>query len=366
MTIAPSIPEPIRVIVVDDSAFMRRVLKDLLEAEGDIQVLTCVEGPNSARSAIRELNPDVVTLDVEMPGMNGIDFLEKIMTLRPTPVVMVSSLTTRGADCSLAALELGAIDVVEKPVGTAGRSTFGARLVDAVKTASRSPIARYARARQKGTPVSAKASAPREHILEASPSHEASLVLFGASTGGIAALSEVLGHFDRSAPPIVVAQHMPNTFITRLAKRLDDTLDLDVAVAQDDEVLGRGQIRFAPATAHVRLSGSSSAPKVELDRSSGPVSGHTPSVDVLFESSTQLSGGGIVAALLTGMGRDGAVGLLKLRNADAFCIAQDEDTSVVFGMPGAAIKVGAPHAVLPIDQIGPAVAQRFGNKGDFK
>ncbi|MEO1550216.1 MAG: chemotaxis response regulator protein-glutamate methylesterase [Pseudomonadota bacterium] len=347
-----------RVIVVDDSAFMRRILKDLLDAEEDIEVINCAEGPNAARAAIRELDPDVVTLDVEMPGMNGIDFLEKIMKLRPTPVVMVSSLTTRGADCSLAALELGAIEVVEKPLGSSGRGTFGARLAQAVRTAANSPLARSkTRSGTSSPPIAA--NSPTTQKASAPTFSTANLILLGASTGGVSALSSVLQSFAKSSPPVVIAQHMPDTFIDRLADRLNETMSLDVSVARDGEVLGPGRVRFAPATSHVRLGGSSLTTKLSLDTQTGPVSGHIPSVDVLFQSGAELTGGGIVAALLTGMGRDGAIGMLKLREANAFCIAQDEATSVVFGMPGAAIKVGAPHAVLPIGDIGAQIAKFF-------
>lgn len=329
----------ISAVVVDDSLLMRMMVRDALERDGDISVAGLARDTTEARQLIKQVNPDVVTLDVEMPGMNGLEFLEKIMTLRPMPVIMVSSLTARGADATLAALEIGAVDVAQKPSGKDGAERFGQMLRDKVRMAAE------AKARLRGAPsrrpvaAGGMAAAPRGGPPPGGAWRRA-LIAIGASTGGVAALSRLLSDLPRNCPPIVIAQHMPPDYTSRFSNRLAEQLGRDVAEARDGEIIGQGAVRIAPGDYHLEIYRA--GPKARLSLSHGPpVSGHRPSVDVLFRSVAKAYGADAVGVILTGMGRDGAEGLHEMRRAGAHCLGQGPESCVVYGMPKAAAEVGA-------------------------
>jgi len=332
----------IKVLVVDDSALIREVLTRTLGKDGDIRVVGTAEDPLEARTKIKELNPDVVTLDIEMPEMNGLEFLEKIMRLRPMPVIMVSSLTHRGADASLAALEIGAFDCVGKPAPGDARP-FG-DLADKVKAAARSQHAAYRAARP-------------ELVVAAQPTPVSDyragrkVVAIGSSTGGVEALIAVLQKFPANCPPTVITQHMPPTFTKSFAERLNRICAPVVEEATDGARLQTGKIYLAPGgERHLQIS-NRNAPCCRLIERD-PVNGHRPSVDVLFDSVAELAGRNAVGVILTGMGRDGAAGLLKMRHAGARTVGQNEKTCVVYGMPRVAFELGAVELQLPLASIG--------------
>lgn len=324
---------PIRVLVVDDSPTIRNIITTTLSRDPEIEVIGSAGDPIEARAAIKELNPDVLTLDVEMPKMSGIEFLEKIMRLRPMPVIMVSTLTQAGAAISINALELGAFDCVGKPAFE--------DLVDKVKAAAR---ARVRPAGERITP------AKRQGVYR--PANK--LIAIGSSTGGVEALLQVLSHFPENCPPTVITQHMPASFTASFAARLDRTCAPKVAEATDGAPLVAGHVYLAPGgDAHLEVVGGMQ-PRCRL-REGGPVSGHRPSVDVLFQSVAEVYGRRAAGVILTGMGRDGAQGLLAMRNAGAGTIGQDEASCVVYGMPKCAFEIGAVERQLPLGAIGSAV-----------
>ena len=340
----------IKVLVVDDSALMRRVLSEILNSDPAIEVVGTAADPYIARERIRSLNPDVITLDVEMPRMDGLTFLKNIMRLRPMPVVMVSSLTERGADVTFQALEIGAVDFVTKPkVGQkSGLQEQAEVIIRKVKTASR--------ARPRMSPAA-----------EAKPKHDAGAILpekseqrpfmttdrilaIGASTGGTEAIKDILVPIGNDAPIILATQHIPPMFSAAFANRLDSLCRIRVVEAEDGMPLMPGNAYIAPGDAHLLLGRDGARYVAQLSR--GPaVNRHRPSVDVLFRSVAQNAGRNAVGVILTGMGNDGAKGLLEMREAGARTIAQDEATSVVWGMPGEAVKLDAACEVLPLERI---------------
>lgn len=330
---------PIRVLVVDDSPTMRRLIRATLERDPGLVVVGEAEDPHEARAAIKALDPDVITLDVEMPNMNGLDFLERLMRLRPTPVVMVSTLTQKGAEATLEALELGALDCVGKPA-TPDDPSF-ARLAAVVRQAAQ------ARPRVRTAP-SAPAS-PQDYR----PGPR--LVAIGASTGGVEALMQVISAYPADCPATVITQHMPANFTASFAQRLDRSCAARVMQAQDGMEIRPGLVLLAPGGSHhLVVRGRTGSLRAHL-AASDLVSGHRPSVDVLFASVATSAGAAAVGVILTGMGRDGAQGLLAMRKAGARTIGQDEATSVVFGMPRAADEIGAVERQLPLSRIGPAI-----------
>ena len=337
----------IKVLIVDDSALIREVLSRTLGKDGDIVVVGTAEDPIEAREKIKTLNPDVVTLDIEMPNMNGLQFLDKLMRLRPLPVVMVSTLTTKGASETLLALELGAVDFVAKPNATlaGGLDAFGENLRQKVRAASNSDV--KSRSMRAATPVVAvrTAAAPR-----------GSLIAIGASTGGVEAIRVVLSTMPSDCPPIVIAQHMPPGFTSRFAARLDEVTDLTVVEAEDRMVLENGHAYVARGDYHLRVERASGQLKCRLAHDE-LASGHRPSVDVLFESVAKVVGSMAVGAILTGMGRDGARGLKLMRDAGAYTVGQNQATSLVYGMPRVAFEEGAVVEQAPLE----AVASRLAN-----
>ncbi|HEX2944018.1 MAG TPA: chemotaxis response regulator protein-glutamate methylesterase [Rhodopila sp.] len=339
--------QQVRVLVVDDSALVRQMLTQLLSSDPAITVVGAAPDPYVARDMIKALNPDVVTLDIEMPRMDGLAFLEKIMTLRPTPVVMVSSLTQKGADTALRALEMGAVDYVAKPlVGLQlGLSNLREELVAKVRQAAR------ARIRPLGEP-----NARRPVKVGAFASSER-LIAIGASTGGVEALTRLLTAFPADSPAMLITQHMPPGFTARFAGRLDDSCAVTVRQAEDGERVLPGHVYIAPGARHLELA-RSGADYVCRVHDQAPVSGHRPSVDVLFRSVARVAGPNAVGIILTGMGSDGAAGLLEMRRAGASTVGQDEASCVIYGMPKAAYDCGATEVELPIERMPQHVLHR--------
>jgi two-component system chemotaxis response regulator CheB len=324
----------IRVLIVDDSATMRSLIRATLDRDPQIAVVGEAADPIEARQAIKTLNPDVITLDVEMPNMNGLDFLERIMRLRPMPVIMVSTLTSRGAEATLNALELGAVDCIAKPV------TGGAKAFD--ELAEKVKIAAGARIR----PQSTANAAPRPTNF----SPNGRVIAIGSSTGGVEALITLLSGFPANCPATVITQHMPATFTRSFAERLNRMALPTVTEAVDGDLLSPGHVYLAPGgVSHLEITGSS-ALRCRLTHAD-PVNGHRPSVDVLFASVAKAAKGASVGVILTGMGRDGANGLLAMREAGAATFGQNEATCVVYGMPRAAMEIGAVQHQLPLERI---------------
>lgn len=345
-----------KVLIVDDSALVRQLLSDLLAADPDLEVVGTAGDPFAARDKIKRLNPDVITLDVEMPRMDGITFLENLMRLRPTPVVMVSSLTQRGAEVTLRALELGAVDFVAKPkVDVAGTlDNYADELLAKVKMAAGANVCRRV---DRGATVAPKLSA--DAVLPAraragSMLHTTERVIaIGASTGGTEALRELLCALPPDAPAIVISQHIPAAFSASFAERLNKAAAMAVREAQDGEYILPGHAYVSPGDRHLLVERDGARYRCRLS-DGPPVNRHRPSVDVMFRSVAQKVGPNAIGVILTGMGDDGARGLKEMRDAGAPTVAQDEATSVVWGMPGSAVKLGAAERVEPLHHL-PAV-----------
>jgi two-component system, chemotaxis family, protein-glutamate methylesterase/glutaminase len=333
----------IRVLVVDDSALVRKLLTGLLSRDPEIEIVGTASDPYEARDLIKSLNPDVLTLDVEMPKMDGVTFLRNLMRLHPMPVVMVSSLTERGGDITLEALSIGAVDYVAKPkLGlTDGLEKLGDEIISKVKTASRARIRPRA---------AVPAAPPPVHEFKMSLRTTDRVIAIGASTGGTEAIAEVLQTFPADAPAVVIAQHIPEGFSERFAARLNTICAMSVKEAKDGDPVIVGCAYVAPGSHHLRVirSGARYLCKVTQD---DPVNRHRPSVDVLFRSVAEYVGPNSVGVILTGMGADGAEGLGAIKAAGSPTIAQDKESSVVWGMPGEASKRGHANEVLPLSAI---------------
>ncbi len=344
--------KPIRVLIVDDSAIVRRTLSDVLQSDPEIEVMATAADPFAAAARMRDELPDVMVLDVEMPRMDGLTFLHTIMSQRPLPVVICSTLSAKGSETAIRALDYGAVDIVEKPrVGTEEfLRESRERLCQAVKSAStaRLRVMRPVEPAHTADAVLAQAS-PRALVQTTEK-----VVLIGASTGGTEALRAFLTKMPADAPGMAIVQHMPEKFTTAFAQRLDGLCAISVKEAETGDPVLRGRALLAPGNRHLLLKRSGARYFVEvLD---GPlVCRHRPSVDVLFRSGARYAGRNAVGVLMTGMGNDGARGLLELKEAGALTIAQDEATCVVFGMPNEAIKLGAANRVLPLDAIASGV-----------
>jgi two-component system, chemotaxis family, protein-glutamate methylesterase/glutaminase len=336
---------PVRVLIVDDSATVRHLLSAALSRDSEIEVIGAAHDAAQARQMIKDLNPDVLTLDIEMPNMNGIEFLDKIMTLRPMPVVMVSTLTERGAGITLEALEMGAVDYYPKPKENlaAALDRAATELADKVKNAAHARV----RARKP------KGAAP---VKKAGPAFNPStqIVAIGSSTGGVEALIEVLSNFPENCPPTIITQHMPGRFTTTFADRLNKLCKPKVTEATDGAPLAVGQIYLAPGTErHLEIAGQGKY--ICRLRDGEPVSGHRPSVDVMFESVARTAGANAVGVILTGMGKDGALGLKTMRDQGARTLGQDQASSVVYGMPRAAFEGGAVERQVPLEKVGESI-----------
>lgn len=343
--------KPFKVLVVDDSPLIQQLLSNMIDSDDELTVVGVAGDAYEARDKIKQLQPDVITLDVEMPKMNGVTFLRNLMRLHPMPVLMVSTLTARGADVTLEALELGAFDFVTKPsVDVAVRLEKYTRLINgklkAAVMANLGAIDRQSRAISTITPNSASIAVGRKFQL----------IAMGASTGGTEAIQEVLSRVPVNLPPIVVTQHIPEVFSSRYAQRLNRNLALNVCEAQHHQPLENGCAYIAPGDDHLTVIQQGGRLVCHLEKSE-PVNRHRPSVDKLFDSVLQLKNINSIGVLLTGMGKDGAQGLLQLKNAGHATIAQDEATSVVWGMPGAAYEIGAVQHLLPLQKIADKVAK---------
>ena len=355
--------EKITVVVVDDSALIRALLTEMINAQPDMQVVGAAADPFQAREVIRNTNPDVVTLDVEMPRMDGLDFLEKIMRLRPMPVVMVSTLTERGADVTLRALELGAVDYVAKPkLGISqGMRELSQDICDKIRVASKAKVVRHVVPVQRTwnptatTPMAGIKPPPPVRFSRMSTEK---LIVIGASTGGTEAIREVLMTFPADCPAVVITQHMPPGFTTSFAKRLDGLCRIRVSEAQHGDRILPGHAYIAPGGLHFAVARSGANYVVELSDTE-PVNRHKPSVEVLFKSVARNVGPNAIGIMLTGMGKDGASAMADMKQAGAYNFAQDEASCIVFGMPKEAIAAGAVDEVLPLGRIGPAVLERL-------
>jgi len=344
--------KPIRVLVIDDSASVRQAMTQVLSADPEIQVIAAAADPFAAARHIQDEVPDVITLDVEMPRMDGITFLRKLMSQRPIPVVMCSSLVEEGSDTLLQALEAGAVDVILKPkVGVADHLAEAHLMIrETVKGAARARLG--ARRRVAATPakLSADAVLPPPSGRAMSRTTEM-IVCIGASTGGTEALREVLEALPANSPGIVIVQHMPESFTRAFARRLDGLCEVDVKEAEDGDTVMRGRVLIAPGGLRHTMLERQGARYVVAVREGPLVSRHRPSVDVLFRSAARNAGANAVGIIMTGMGDDGARGLLEMQQAGARTFAQDEATSVVFGMPKEAIARGAADRIVPLDAI---------------
>ncbi|HZF81383.1 MAG TPA: chemotaxis response regulator protein-glutamate methylesterase [Rubrivivax sp.] len=341
----------IRVVVVDDSALVRGLLAEIIDRQPDMCCIGAASDPIVAREMIRNLNPDVITLDVEMPRMDGLDFLARLMRLRPMPVVMVSTLTERGADVTLKALELGAVDFVGKPkIGVAdGLRQLGADITDKIRTAARARVQRLAAPPPQAASGGAVAGKPSGGSQMGRLSTE-KIIFIGASTGGTEATREVLTGLPADSPAVMITQHMPPGFTKSYAARLNGLCRIRVAEAVDGERVLPGHAYIAPGGFHLSVE-RSGANYIARVQDGPPVNRHKPSVEVLFDSAARVVGRNALAVMLTGMGGDGARAMRTMRDAGSWNIAQDEATCVVFGMPREAIAQGAADEVLPLGRI---------------
>ncbi|WP_409524130.1 protein-glutamate methylesterase/protein-glutamine glutaminase [Nitrincola sp. MINF-07-Sa-05] len=341
----------VSVIVVDDSALVRQLLTELLNADPDIEVVATAADPYLAREKIKRFNPDVITLDIEMPRMDGLTFLRNLMRLRPMPVVMVSTLTEQGAQATLDALELGAFDFVAKPKQNLANTLvdFADDICASVKAAARSSTSSPIRDTTRvATPGIATQVISRPMLTGLRTTEK--IVAIGASTGGVEAIRQVLSSLPSDAPGIVITQHIPGAFSEAFAKRINGLTAMEVRQAEDGAQILPGHVYIAPGDRHLLVRRSGARYYCQLD-DGAPVFRHKPSVDVLFRSVAEQVGANAIGVMLTGMGEDGAQGMLRMKHAGAVNLAQDERTSVVWGMPSAAIKAGAVDEVYPLSEI---------------
>ncbi|MDC9503322.1 MULTISPECIES: chemotaxis response regulator protein-glutamate methylesterase [unclassified Pseudoalteromonas] len=331
----------VKVLIIDDSPLIRRLLSEILSQASDIEVVGCAEDPYQAREMIKLLNPDVLTLDVEMPKMDGISFLKNLMRLRPMPVVMISTLTQQGSPITLEALELGAVDFIAKPTVNVKQqmSQYAYVVQQKVRVAAGARVRSFKKVSTVSEPLPSNA----QFLLN-------KVIAIGASTGGTEAIKEVLIKMPTNCPAIVITQHIPPVFSTSFAQRMDRTCAINVKEAQHGDKLTAGWAYIAPGGLHLNIKKRGASLYCELDDSE-PVNRHKPAVDVLFNSLLECGAKNIVAALLTGMGSDGAKGLLSIKQAGGYTIAQDEFSSVVWGMPKAAVDLGAAHEIVALDKV---------------
>ena len=346
----------IKVLIVDDSALIRSVMSEIVNSQPDMEVVATAPDPLVARELIKKHNPDVLTLDVEMPKMDGLDFLEKLMRLRPMPVLMVSSLTERGSEITMRALELGAVDFVTKPKISiqTGMREYTELITDKIRAAARARV--KARSVHQGVAPSAL-QALRSPLISSEK-----LIIIGASTGGTEAIREFLMQMPSDCPGILIAQHMPEGFTSSFARRLDSLCKISVSEAAGNERILPGHAYIAPGHSHLLLTRSGANYMTKIEQTD-PVNRHRPSVDVLFRSASLAAGKNAVGVILTGMGKDGAAGMLEMKNAGAHNFAQDEASCVVFGMPREAIALGAAHEVGSLQALPRMVLEHLASQG---
>lgn len=335
--------EKIKVLIVDDSPIMRQMISHILSQDPEVEVLGTAQDAIVAREKIKSLNPDVITMDVEMPGMDGVSFLEKIMTLRPMPVVMVSTLTGKNTETTLKAMEIGAVECVGKPNATleGDISDFSEEIVRKVKAAFKAR-----------TKITSRNKNIKVSVLKPDYAYnpKAKIVAIGSSTGGVEALRDIIVTLPSESPAIIITQHMPEGFTASFAARLDKISQVRVKEAESKDMVVPGYVYIAPGNRHMKIEKSTSGLILTL-HDSEKVSGHKPSVDVMFDSVANALGKKAIGVILTGMGKDGAQGLLKMRQAGAETIGQDEKTCIVYGMPKAAMQLGAVGIELPLSKI---------------
>ncbi|HSG02588.1 MAG TPA: chemotaxis response regulator protein-glutamate methylesterase [Marinobacterium sp.] len=353
-----------RVLIVDDSTVVRAVLREMLSTDPEIEVVGEAADPYEARDKIKATNPTVLTLDVEMPRMDGITFLRNLMRLNPLPVIMLSSLTGEGAETTLQALEIGAVDYMPKPTAHDDESKLDAfqfELINKVKNAAASyhKVKHLSRVKSAAKP---QPSAPKAHIGQL---RKFAVIAIGSSTGGTEALREVLQSLPSGLPPIVIAQHIPGSFSARLAERLNSITRVRVVEAKNLQVMEPGHAYLAPGDAHLRVEKNGGLLRCRLGQDA-PVNRHRPSVEALFDSLMPIAPEAAVAIMLTGMGEDGSMAMKRLRDAGAYTICQDEHTSLVWGMPGAAVRYGGACEQAPLNRIGERLIRRFANKQESK
>jgi len=346
----------IKVLCVDDSALIRSLMTEIINSQPDMEVVGTAPDPLVARDLIKRLNPDVLTLDVEMPRMDGLDFLERLMRLRPMPVLMVSSLTERGSEITMRALELGAVDFVTKPkLGIReGLLEYTQTIADKIRAASR--------ARVRARPDQGATGAPAAPVLRAPLLSTEKLIIVGASTGGTEAIKEFLVPLPPDSPAVMIVQHMPAGFTKSFAQRLNGLCRITVKEAEHGERVLPGYAYIAPGDSHLLLARSGANYVAHLSQEA-PVNRHRPSVDVLFDSAAVHGGKNVTGVILTGMGKDGARGMLRMREAGAYNLAQDEQSCIVFGMPKEAIATGGVHEVVPLHQMSQRVMAHLATFG---
>lgn len=340
----------IRVLIIDDSLLIRKILTEVLNSSPDIEVVGCAEDPLVARDMIKQLNPDVLTLDIEMPHMDGITFLRNLMRLRPTPVVMISTLTEKGAEVTLEALTIGAVDFIAKPkvdvVNTLNE--YADEIINKVRMAARANVKTIAN-RPVAHQAAAQAASPSAAIRRPI-SNSNKIIALGASTGGTEAIKVVVKDLPGDTPPILITQHLPAAFSESFVRHIDLASEMSASIPSHGQVVEAGHIYLAPGDQHMLLAKEGNRYVIHLSNAD-PVNRHRPAVDVLFDSFAQHAGNNAVAVLLTGMGADGAAGMKKMHDAGAKTIIQDESSSVVWGMPGAAYKLGCADHVVGLDQV---------------
>jgi len=351
--------QKIKVLIIDDSALIRSILKEVINSFPDMVAIGAASNPLQARDMIKSLNPDVLTLDVEMPEMDGLTFLEKLMRLRPMPVLMISSLTEKGSEAALRALELGAVDFLAKP--KLGISEGMREYADDIAEKIRAAFMAKARLSKQIAPTNSS----RETLpaLGNRITSTEKIIILGASTGGTEAIREFLIRMPADAPGILIAQHMPEAFTKSFAERLDSLCKIKVSEAQGNERVLPGHAFIAPGHSHLMLKRSGANYMTELSQSA-PVNHHRPSVEVLFRSAAKNAGKNVLGVMLTGMGKDGANAMLEMRQAGAYNFAQNEETCVVFGMPKEAIAVGAVDEIVPIQDMTQRVLLKLSQGGE--
>ena len=359
-SVSATTPRKIKVLVVDDSALIRHMMTEIINRQSDMECIGAAADPLIAREMIRSRNPDVLTLDVEMPRMDGLEFLEKLMRLRPMPVVMVSTLTERGAEATLRALELGAVSFMAKPKLEVanGMREAAQEIAEQIRHAAQARVRRIVMPAIP-TPIDPQTRRPTVPLGRASTEK---LILIGSSTGGTEALKEVLVDLPSDSPAVLIAQHMPPGFTSSFAARLDSLCRIRVKEAVDGERILPGHAYIAPGGRHLRLARTGANYIAAVDEGP-PVNRHRPSVEALFRSGAQFAGPNVLGVMLTGMGADGALAMREMRDAGSFNIAQDEASCVVFGMPKEAIAAGGVDEVLPLKRIAGRLLEQLRLKG---
>ena len=345
---------PIKVLIIDDSALMRALLTEIIGGAADLDVVGAAPDPIAAREMIKALNPDVLTLDIEMPKMNGLEFLDRLMRLRPMPVIMISSLTKSGSEVTMQALEMGAVDFIAKPrmENVSLLESYADEIRDKIRAAYSAPMRAVTRVAPASSLARAAGAPLSRRVLEEK------IIAIGASTGGTEAIKAVLKDLPQEVPGIVMVQHMPESFTASFAARLDSLSRVTVIEAKGGERIQPGHAYLAPGHSHLLVRRSGAAYYTELAQSE-PVNRHRPSVDVLFRTIAQHARGNAIGVILTGMGKDGAQGMLEMRQAGAWNIGQDQDSCVVYGMPREAAQVGALDDVAPLERVADRLMQRL-------